>query len=112
MLTDQEMLKIAKRFIRRIVDQDIEPIILMEEIIKKNYGNIYRYQSKEFLLTRDFNKALGGNAPFLVEKKTGRVVTFSSRMTLDNNMKAYENANMAPSSDLYWYPDEDRFSSK
>jgi hypothetical protein len=80
MLTDQQMLKIAQRFVRRIVDKDIEPIILLEEIIKKNYGNIYRYQSKEFLLTRDFNKALGGNAPFLVEKKTGRVVTFSSRM--------------------------------
>lgn len=112
MLTDQEMLAIAERFIRRIVDKHIEPIILLEEIIKKNYGNIYRYQSKEFLLTRDFNKALGGNAPFLVEKKTGRVVTFASAMRLEDSVKAYENGTMGKSLDLYWYPDEDRFDYK
>lgn len=33
MLTDQEMLTIAERFVRRIVDKHIEPIILLEEII-------------------------------------------------------------------------------
>ncbi|GEN78148.1 hypothetical protein [Chryseobacterium hagamense] len=69
MLTDQEMLKIAEKFIRRKVHESIEPIILHEETIKKPYGNIYYYQSKEFLMTRDFNKHLAGNAPFLVEKK-------------------------------------------
>ena len=47
MLTDQEMLVIAERFIRRKVDESIEPIILHEETIKKLYGNIYYYQSKE-----------------------------------------------------------------
>ncbi|MDR6158692.1 MULTISPECIES: hypothetical protein [Chryseobacterium] len=76
MLTDKEMLKIAEKFIRRKVDESIEPIILHEETIKKPYGNIYYYQSKEFLITRDFNKHLAGNAPFLVEKESGRVGWF------------------------------------
>ena len=112
MLTDQEMLKIAERFVRRIVDKNFAPNIVVEEAIKKPYGNIYRYQSKEFLLTKDIYKAITPATPFLVEKKIGRVVTFASAMSLDNNIKAYETETMGRSSDLYWYPDEDRFSSK
>ncbi len=112
MLTDQEMLAIAERFIRRIIDKKIEPIILLEEIIKKPYGNIYYYQSKEFLLTRNIHKALGDSAPFLVEKNTGRVVSFGSRMRLEDYIKAYENGTIGKSLDRYWYPDEDRFDYK
>lgn len=112
MLTDQEMLNIAERFLIRIVDKDYEPIIVQQETIKKSYGNIYRYQSKEFLLTRDLYKALTPATPFLVEKITGRVVTFASAMSLENNIKSYEDETMTRSLDLYWYPDEDRFDYK
>lgn len=69
MLTDQEMLAIAEQFIKRKTDKDIEAVILTEEIIKKPYGNIYYCQSKEFLLTRDFNKVLTGNPPLFSRKK-------------------------------------------
>ncbi len=111
MLTDKEMLQIAERFIRRIVDESIEPM-LYEDIIKKSYGNIYSFNSKETILTGNFNKTLVGAGPFLIEKKTGRVVSFGTSGILENEIKAYENGTMIPSSDLYWYPDEDRFSSK
>ena len=82
------------------------------DTIKKPYGNIYLYNSKKFIMTGDSKYAVGGNAPFLVEKKTGRVVTFSTSGTLENDIKAYENGTMTPSLDLYWYPDEDRFDYK
>lgn len=110
MLTDQEMLAIAERFMNRIVDKDTEAVILHEETIKKPYGNIYYFQSKEFLLTRDFNKVLTDNPYFLVEKKTGRVVSLGRPSRLDYEIQAYENGTMKPTMDLYWYPDEDRFS--
>ena len=112
MLTNQEMLKIAEQFTRKIVDKNFAPNIVLEEAIEKPYGNIYRYQSKEFLLTKDIYKAVTPATPFLVEKKTGRVVNFASAMSLENNIKAYENGTMSRASDTYWYPDEDRFSSK
>lgn len=112
MLTDQEMLAIAERFIKRKTDKDIEAVILTEETIKKPYGNIYYCQSKEFLLTRDFNKVLTSNPPFLVEKKTGRVVSFGTRMRLENYIQAYENGTMSTALNTYWYPDEDRFDYK
>jgi len=112
MFTDQEMLKIAEQFTRKIVDKNFAPDIVLEEAIKKAYGNIYCYQSKEFLMTRDFNKHLAGNAPFLVEKGTGRVVSFGTRMRLENYLQAYENGTMSTALNTYWYPDEDRFDYK
>ncbi|MET3536655.1 hypothetical protein [Chryseobacterium limigenitum] len=67
MLTVQEMLAIAERYLKRKGEfggSDIEVVILTEETIKKPYGNIYDYQSKEYILTGDFNKSLTGHAPF------------------------------------------------
>lgn len=112
MLTHQEMQAIAERFMKRRVDKDTEALILDEETIKKPYGNIYYFQSKEFLLTRDFNKVLTGNPPFLVEKNTGKVVSFGTRMRLENYIQAYENGTMSTALDTYWYPEEDRFDYK
>jgi hypothetical protein len=111
MLTDQEMLAIAERFIRRIVDKSIEPM-LYDDIIKKTYGNIYSFDSKEYILTGNFNKSLMGGGPFLVEKESGRVVGFGTAGILENEIKAYENGTLSTALDTYWYPDEDRFDYK
>ncbi|WP_292010557.1 hypothetical protein [Chryseobacterium sp.] len=68
MLTDKEILAIAERYLKSRAEHfggsDIEVIILTEATIKKPYGNIYRYQSKECRLTGNFNKSLVENALF------------------------------------------------
>ena len=116
MLTDQEMLEIAELYLKSRAEHfggsDIAVVILTDHTIKKPYGNIYDYQSKEFLLTGNFNKTLVGNAPFLVEKKMGRVVQFGTAEILERQLKAYENGTMSTALDTYWYPDEDRFDYK
>lgn len=117
MLTDKEMLVIAEGYLKSIGEHfggtDIEVMIRTDKIIKKTYGNIYYYNSKEYILTGNFNKSLVGNAPFLVENKIGgRVVQFGTSGHLEDQLKAYENGTMTPSLDLYWYPDEDRFDYK
>ncbi|GAA4163492.1 hypothetical protein GCM10022217_32560 [Chryseobacterium ginsenosidimutans] len=117
MLTDKEMLKIAERYLKSIGEHfggaDIEVIIETDSIIKKPYGNIYYYDSKEYILTGNFDKSLVGNAPFLVENKpNGRVICFGTSNSLEYFIQAYENGTMTPSLDLYWYPDEDRFDYK
>ena len=113
MLTDKEMLQIAERFIKKLGEggKYIE-VVIENNIIKKPYGNIYSYESKEYLLTGNFNKSLIGNAPFLVEKKSGRVVGFGTANSLEYYLQNYENGTLTPSLDLYWYPDEDRFDYK
>ncbi|MGG5209415.1 YrhB domain-containing protein [Chryseobacterium sp. MIQD13] len=112
MLTDKEMLQIAERYLKKLEEEGVEAMISSNDTIKKPYGNIYFYNSKKFILTGDFRYAVGGNAPFLVEKEAGRVVTFSTSGTLDSDIQSYENGTMTPSLDLYWYPDEDRFDYK
>jgi hypothetical protein len=113
MLTDKEMLNIAELYLKkRRGKSTIEPMIYEDEIIKKPYGNIYFYDSKEYILTGSFNKSLVGASPFLVEKKIGRVVTFGTSMDLEDYIKAYENGTLGKSLDRYWYPDEDRFDYK
>lgn len=81
-------------------------------LLLKNRGNIYRYNTKEFILTGDFNKSLAGGGPFLVEKETGRVVSLGTMSSLEDRIKAYENGTMNTALDIYWYPDEDRFDYK
>ncbi len=113
MLTDKEMLSIAERYLKRRGEfggSEIEVII--DDIIKKSYGNIYHYNSKEYLLTGNFNKSLVGNAPFLVEKETGRVVGFGTSGSLEDYLEAYENGTFTSALNTYWYPDEDRFDYK
>lgn len=112
MLTDKEMLAIAERYLKKIGEGGIEAMIYSDDTIKKPYGNIYLYNSKKFILTGDFKYAVGGNAPFLVEIKTGRVVGFGTARRLEDYIKAYENGTLGLSSDRYWYPDEDRFDYK
>ncbi|MDR4891789.1 MULTISPECIES: hypothetical protein [unclassified Chryseobacterium] len=113
MLTDKEIRVIAEHYLeKRRGKSSIEPMIYEDEIIKKPYGNIYFYDSKEYILTGNLNKSLAGNAPFLVEKKTGRVVQFSTAGILENDIKAYENGTLSTSLHTYWYPDEDRFDYK
>lgn len=112
MLTDKEMLEIADRFIRKIVDKSIEPMIYIDDIIKKSYGNIYHFNSKKYISTGDFKYALMGGGPFLVEKEGGRVVNFGTAGDLDDQLEAYKNRELGLCLTNYWYPDEDRFDYK
>ncbi|MDR2237386.1 MAG: YrhB domain-containing protein [Chryseobacterium sp.] len=113
MLTDKDMLAIAERYLKKKENgKDIEIIIYPDGIMKKSYGNIYHYNSKEYILTGNFNKSLVGNAPFLVEKKTGRVVNFGTAAGLEDYIKSYEDGTLGLCLTTYWYPDEDRFDYK
>ncbi|MFK7048423.1 hypothetical protein FLACOL_01172 [Flavobacterium columnare] len=113
MLTDEQMLKIAERYIeRRKGTLNKKVVIYKDDIIKKTYGNLFSYNTEEFIITGDINKSLFVNPPFLVEKKAGRVVQFSTSTILEEEIKAYENGTIGKSLDLYWYPDEDRFDYK
>lgn len=111
LLSDKEMLDIAERYLKKI-GNGIDIMIYPEEIIKKSYGNVYMYNSKEYIQTGNFNKSLVGNGPILVEKEKGRVVNLGTANSLEDELEAYENDTMTPSLDLYWYPDEDRFDYK
>lgn len=91
MLTKQEMLDIAKLHIKKMDEEDgIETIILEDYTIHKPYGSIFCYDGRLFQETGNFQYAIAGNAPFLVEKKTGQVITFGTANDIDYYIKLYE----------------------
>jgi hypothetical protein len=114
MLTDQEMKTIAERYLAFIMlnsGSDIE-LALYDNRVKKDYGNLFVYQSKNFMETGDEQYLLGGNAPFLVEKETGRIITFGTAHPEEYYLEAYENGTLEPTLTRYWYPEEERYDFK
>lgn len=92
MLSENEILEKALKYIKEIeVLSQIETVLLKEFTIKKAYGSIFFYTSKKYYETRDekFN-TLAGGGPFLVEKKTGKIVQFGSRETEEYYIQEYE----------------------
>ncbi|SEC37168.1 hypothetical protein SAMN04489761_2806 [Tenacibaculum sp. MAR_2009_124] len=106
------MLDVAQKYIEKKAKMTNLPLILYKRVTKRDYGNIYGYTSKDYFETKEEKYAIAGNAPFLVEKETGRVVNFGTAFQVEEYIKAYENNTMSKSLDLYWYPDEDRFDYK
>ena len=82
------MWDIADEYLKEMAkDADIPLIYLEEWITKQPYGNIYHYTSKAYYETKDEEHAVAGNAPFLVEKDTGNIITFGTALSEEHYMK-------------------------
>lgn len=91
MLTKNEINRIAQEYILDIQAKiKIDLIILNEETISKNYGDIFFYTSKKLFETKNEKYAIAGNAPFLVENKTGNIIVFGTAHMEDYYIKEYE----------------------
>lgn len=98
MHTTASMDKIAEDYIRKLFSQTPNEVILLKEYtIKKPYGNIYIYNSKKYIEDNDFNYALVGNAPFLVDKKTGKITIFGTAYDIEHYISEYEAGKWVPS---------------
>jgi len=51
-----------------------ERVVLDDATIEKEYGWVFFYQSKKYLETGKINDALAGNAPIIVNKRTGELI--------------------------------------
>lgn len=91
MLTEDKMVQIANEYIKSQEKEVGELIAPVEAMIRKDYGIYFRYVLKIFYDTKDekYNILLG-NAPFLVENKTGKVVEFGTSRNIEYYMKEYE----------------------
>lgn len=91
MLSEKELLEKAEIYIKEIENESKIPLVLGYDItIKKDYGSIFFYTSKQFLETGDFKYAVAGNAPFLIEKKTGNIIEFGTSEPYEYYMSEYE----------------------
>ena len=68
----------------------MELVVLDEKTIEKEWGWIYFYQNKKYLETGDFRHMLGGNAPYIVNKSTGKFVVTGTAFDIEYYIKEYE----------------------
>lgn len=79
------------------VDGD-ELVVLEEETIQKEYGWIFLYTSRRLIETDDLNYMVGGNAPVVVNKRTGELTFLGTAEPLENYVRRYEQSLMSDSS--------------
>ncbi|WGD35821.1 hypothetical protein [Olleya sp. YS] len=109
MLTEQELLEIANKYISyKNEKSEIEFMILDEFTLKKSYGYIFFYTSKKYYETKDFKYAIAGNGPFLVENKEGLVYKFGTARDTEYYIKEYEAGTWVPASDGIWRSDNEQ----
>lgn len=92
MLTEKEVIEIAKKNIKEIEKKIKKELVVFEELsIKKPYGIIFFYNTKKLFESRDErDNTLVGGGPFLVEYKTGNIVEFGSNRSEDYYIQEYE----------------------
>ncbi len=69
---------------------DDELIILDEYIIEKSWGWVFFYTSKKWHETKDFNYAIAGNAPIIVERTTGKLIATGTAYAIERYIENYE----------------------
>src|SRR5688500_3050354 len=85
---------------RRIIQEHIaawsnnkkeNPWILLDaKTIEKDWGWVFFYTSPLCQETGDFRHAIAGNAPFIVERESGRVLVLGTAFRLDDYLDRYE----------------------
>lgn len=92
MLTEKEMTELANSYIKQFEgDVGKELVLIKELMVKKNYGIYFMYNYKIFVETNDEKyDTLLGNAPFLVESRTGKIVEFGTFHDLEFYIREYE----------------------
>lgn len=68
-------------------------LLIDEEIIEKEYAWIFPYTIKRFWETKDFNYAIGGNAPLFISRLDGKVSTYPTGLTIEEMIDEYEEEN-------------------
>jgi len=80
----QEMLKAES------VGHDYKLVIVQDLTIEKDFGWVFFYSSSKYLETRDPKYELGGNAPIIVDKRTGELHITGTAENIEYYIDRYE----------------------
>jgi hypothetical protein len=67
-----------------------EMIILDAQTIEKPWGWVFFYTSRKWHETRDIRYAIAGNAPIIVERQTGNLISTGTAMATEKYIENYE----------------------
>jgi hypothetical protein len=64
--------------------------IIDEHTIERDWGWVFFYNSERYIKTKDRKYALFGNAPYIVNRYTGELLTTGTSQPIEHYMAAYE----------------------
>jgi hypothetical protein len=97
---DQEQAtQIANAYLKSLGDYSASGGLMLQEQFtrEKPYGWIFFYNTRAYIETGNFLHALGGVAPFLVERDGGGIYSFGTSQPLDDAVAEYERTHSFPS---------------
>lgn len=65
-------------------------VILSEQTIQRHWGWVFFYNSQRFLNTGNVSDALVGNAPYIVNRRSGEISLTGTTHPIDYYIKQYE----------------------
>ncbi len=64
--------------------------LVITETLDKPWGWVFFYTTQLFVETKDFSAALAGNGPFIIERKSGRILDTGTAWPIDFYLANYE----------------------
>lgn len=71
-------------------------MILDEQTREYEFGWVYFYNTREYVVDGDFNHALAGNAPFIVDRSDGRLYVTGTAYPLERYLDEYRQGKRIP----------------
>lgn len=86
--TFEEAYTLALQYLSEL-NLGVELSLFSEQTQEYDFGWIFFWNSTLFYRTKDPFHSLGGNSPFLIEKKTGELFELGTALPLDSYIEAY-----------------------
>lgn len=91
MITNEQAIEIVKNIISGLIPLDDDEYIIVDSgTIEKEWGWVFFYTSKKWYETDDERYAIGGNAPLIVLRENGKVITTGTAETIEHYIERFE----------------------
>jgi hypothetical protein len=91
MLTRSQAKQLVQRQLASEVSgTDYEIAVIDSATLERHFGWVFFYQSKKYLLTGNYSDQLAGNAPLIVNRHTGEVITTGTAEPIEEYIASYE----------------------
>ncbi len=93
MITKDQAAKLVENEVCKTAEclpEDDEIVLIPEATIEKSWGWVFFYTSKKWLETQDISYALVGNAPFIVERSSGKLIQIGTAHGIEYYIENYE----------------------
>ena len=94
MVSKTEARELARKYVSSMeMKTGLELVIKDNETIEKSFGWVFFYDSKDFVETKDPKFIIAGNAPIIIDRKSGAIYETGTARSVDFYIEQFERAN-------------------